>query len=104
VGLRVALHLATADVPDAPAGFRRVLRPGGVLFASLKAGDGAGYDRDDHGRFFARYRADELRDLVEGHGFELRELFSDSPEGARGEWLRLYAEPRTGPLDADRNE
>ena len=57
------LHVAKADMPGLLARLARALKPGGLLLATFKAGEGEG--RDKLGRFYAYYALDELRALVE---------------------------------------
>ena len=44
------LHVPEAALPDILGRIRRALKPGGVFFASFKAGDGG--DRDGFGRYY----------------------------------------------------
>ena len=80
------LHVPREDAPATLRGFRRVLRPGGVLLLSVKRGegemDGDSYDEDR--RRFTLYRADQLRELTEGAGFAVESVASD-------DWVQLLA-------------
>ncbi|WP_137287163.1 class I SAM-dependent methyltransferase [Halorussus salinisoli] len=78
------LHVPREDAPATLGEFRRVVRPGGVVFLSVKAGDGEteGDTYDDDRRQFTLYRADELRELADVAGFEV-ETVSD------GDWVQL---------------
>lgn len=67
-------HLPKPVAADALAELERVLRDRGVLFCSVKRGDGAGFERDDdHGggseRFFAYYRGEEFERALADAGF-----------------------------------
>jgi SAM-dependent methyltransferase len=88
------LHVDRADLPTVLVRLAAVTRPGGLLEAALKEGDGEGWST--HGsisspRHFTYWRADELRPVVEGAGWT--DVSIDSGvAGKRGEtWLELSA-------------
>lgn len=56
-------HVPKADLPTILQRVATALRPGGLLFASFKQGDGEG--EDSLGRFYAYYQPDELTALFE---------------------------------------
>ncbi|MFC4552596.1 MULTISPECIES: class I SAM-dependent DNA methyltransferase [Halorussus] len=80
------LHVAREDAPGTLAEFRRVLRPGGVCFFSVKRGEGEmrsdAYEGDE--RRFTLYEPDELRALVEDAGFAVESTTAD-------DWVTLLA-------------
>lgn len=81
------LHLARTDVPTALAEFRRVLRPGGTLFLTLKYGGETGYDLDGVGRFFAMYEPADVRELLLDTDFDVRDLeVEGTPDDGRWLW------------------
>lgn len=66
------LHLAREDLPGALQGIARSLRPGGLLWVSLKRGRGEWWRGEEPlTRFFALYSEDELDDLLATAGFAL---------------------------------
>jgi SAM-dependent methyltransferase len=60
------LHLERNDIGQALAEIRRTLKPGGLFFASMKAGRGE--QSDAQGRWFSYYELDEWRSLLEAYG------------------------------------
>ena len=89
------LHIPKRDAPAVLRELRRALRPGGVLFISVKRG------RDErwiaHGaggqRFFAFYQEDELDTLLAAAGFAVREGWLDADQLGRPEpWIVRLAE------------
>ena len=58
------LHVPKAEMPALLAGLARALKPGGLLLATFKAGDGEA--RDKLGRFYAYYSLGELQGLFAG--------------------------------------
>lgn len=89
------LHIPKKELPDMLAGFRRVLKEGGLLYLSLIAGsrekiveksvavDGMGP------RFFAFYEMEELIDSLNKGRFKIEHSFVDWDLGV--DWLNVYA-------------
>lgn len=88
------LHLPKRDVPAALAGFRRVVRPGGLVYVGVKAGEGeeliATPRYGGRARFFAYYTPAELEALVQGAGLALLETVVQ-PQGETT-WLNIFAQ------------
>ena len=90
------LHLERHEVTGALAGLRRLLVPGGVLFASVKRGSGR--VRDDDGRWFTLHDEDGWAGHLEAAGFDVVELVGEPARGpstgsvAPG-WISSIARP-----------
>jgi ubiquinone/menaquinone biosynthesis C-methylase UbiE len=82
------LHLPKSQVPDILQEIGRVLKGGGLMVLSVQAGQFEGWDEgyvDGVKRFFARYRREEMADLLAGAGFEVREI--EVNEAGKRTWL-----------------
>jgi ubiquinone/menaquinone biosynthesis C-methylase UbiE len=99
-GLWVCASFLHIPKPDAPAVLRelcRILRPGGVLFISIKRGQGQRWITHKAGgeRFFVFYQEDELDALLAAAGFGVREAWLDADHLGRPEpWIARLAEKR----------
>lgn len=88
------LHVRRSDLPVVLARLADVVRPGGLLRASWKEGDGEAWST--HGpvsrpRHFTYWRADDLRQVVGAAGWSVEEQRGAVP-GSRGEsWLEVLA-------------
>lgn len=87
------LHLAREDVLPTLHEFHRVLRPGGILYLSVKLGDGAAwvmnpYDQT-HPRFFTYWQPELLDALLETAAFHIIDGWQEP--GRRDTWLVRYA-------------
>lgn len=92
------LHLRRQEVALAIAEACRVLRPGGILFASVKGGRGEIRDRE--GRWFTLFEPDEWADLLAANGFAEHRVVSDAgirkrdaaiSEGPNGSWITSFS-------------
>ncbi|ELZ87649.1 ubiquinone/menaquinone biosynthesis methyltransferase UbiE [Haloferax elongans ATCC BAA-1513] len=61
------LHVPREDAPETLCEFSRVLDDDGTLYLSLKHGDESGFDAT--GRYFERYRPEQIRSLLDDAGF-----------------------------------
>jgi ubiquinone/menaquinone biosynthesis C-methylase UbiE len=89
------LHIPKRDAPAVLAELRRTLRPGGVLFISIKRGQGQRWIAHGAGgqRFFVFYQEDELDSLLADAGFTVRESWLDADHLGRPEpWIARLAE------------
>jgi ubiquinone/menaquinone biosynthesis C-methylase UbiE len=88
------LHLPKADAPLALAEMRRALRPQGVLYLAVQEGTTEEWEATTWvpgvARYFARYRSDEIRGLLERVGFLVAELEREPLPNGRT-WLRYLA-------------
>ncbi|MCG7630460.1 class I SAM-dependent methyltransferase [Epibacterium sp. MM17-32] len=76
------LHAPRDDFPTHLMRLRRALKPGGRLALGMKLGEGEG--RDDLGRFYAYYREEELRDILEFFGFTIVNVSRGNGQGLAG--------------------
>ena len=89
------LHIPKSDAPVVLRELRRVLRPEGVLFISVKRGQGQRWIAHGTGgqRFFVFYPEDELDLLLTAAGFTVRESWLDADHLGRPEpWIARLAE------------
>ena len=96
------LHLRREEVARALVEARRVLKPGGVLFASVKEGTGEQQDRE--GRCFTFFKRAEWTDLLATNGFVAQKTSItggltgpslDRTDGASGLWITSFARRST---------
>ncbi len=87
------LHLPHNLATPALQEMRRVLRTGGLLFLSVKEGQGEGMEADPTNpwpaRFYARYTMEEMAGLLQSNGFVISEQTSD--QAPHTHWLRFLA-------------
>lgn len=77
-------HLTRAALPDVLARIARALKPGGLLYASVKEGDGE--ERDRLGRLYTYCSGAQLRALIEETpGLHFEELVSQDVVDFAGE-------------------
>ena len=90
------LHVDRADLPVVLARLATATRPGGLLMASVKEGDGEAWST--HGtvatpRHFVYWREPALREVLLGAGWDVEQV--TSRDGLRGErWLMVTARMR----------
>jgi len=84
------LHLTKREAKEAVSRLTTALKPGGVMFISLKEGKGS---RRENGRFFQYYSEGELEDLENEGRLERLELWKSSALASDGceqvNWLNL---------------
>lgn len=86
------LHVARADLPDVLNRLHGLLKPGGILYASFKYGNG---ERIKDGRYFCDFTEASCRSLMEQAGFIIKEIFvsGDVREGRGDEkWVNAIVE------------
>lgn len=86
------LHVPRTDLPGILQRIRRALKPGGLFYASYKAGKGEGTDR--FGRYFNYPDEDFLRTTY-GPGWaelEIETADGSGYDGAETRWLRVFAQ------------
>lgn len=86
------LHVPRSDAATTLREFHRVLRPGGVVFCSVKRAPTTSGESED--RHFEYYRAGEIRSLVRDAALEPLAVETEA------NWVSVLA--RTGPADAGR--
>ena len=88
------LHIPKRDGLAVLHEFRRALRRGGILYLSVKQGDGERWHAGEYGlqRFFAYYQPGELDALLGEAGFAIAESWTDADSLGRPEaWLNRIA-------------
>jgi ubiquinone/menaquinone biosynthesis C-methylase UbiE len=83
------LHIPRAQAPGVLAEVRRALKPGGVLYLSLKEGEGEKWERREGDRFFTFFRVEEIHALLADAGFGLLEEWIDHT--SKVTWINLLA-------------
>jgi SAM-dependent methyltransferase len=87
------LHVPQREMPDVLKRFAIALKPGGILYASLKEGDGERVAED--GRFFSYFRQEGFKTLLTQQGrFELVESWLTHAADSSGRswpWLNFLA-------------
>lgn len=90
------LHLPKREAPDALREMCRVLVSDGILFLGIQEGTGEGWEAGPHDipveRFFARYRLEEVEDMLSRVGFVILEHHRFDAGSRR--WLQFLAKKR----------
>jgi ubiquinone/menaquinone biosynthesis C-methylase UbiE len=84
------LHLPRAEVPGVLGEVGRVLRPGGVVYISVKEGEGEGWQEAGWRRYFTYYQPDELTQLVEAAGFTVEDMWTKA--GEKAVWISVVGQ------------
>ncbi len=86
------LHAPRGDMPRHLSTLRELLRPGGMFHIGMKTGTGS--KRDDLGRLYTYYTAEELTGLLQDAGFTPFSSRTGSEKGLDGvmaDWVTLTA-------------
>lgn len=79
-------HIPKKDALKTLRGFRRVLKPGGILYVSLRVGKGEKFDRK---KFFTLYTENEFKNLLESCNFKILKMSESENKGEK--WLYIFA-------------
>lgn len=86
------LHIPKIDAKSALLGFKRVLKPSGLIYVSVKGGYDEGVVKStiysDCERFFAFYSEQEIVSLFKDCGFD---ILSVSIDRKKDEWINVFA-------------
>jgi ubiquinone/menaquinone biosynthesis C-methylase UbiE len=89
------LHIPKKEAETTLRELHRVLRPRGLIYASLKEGKGESFVKSqeywDKERFYAFYSMKELRRLFECSGFEVIEDLTEKANGRSATWINIFA-------------
>lgn len=86
------LHLPKNEVSKGLEEFRRVLKPNGILMASVKEGIGEKFETEKYGpRFFVYYKLSEFENKVKESGFKIIDSWVN--KGEKWNWVGLFAKP-----------
>ncbi|MFQ5796282.1 MAG: class I SAM-dependent methyltransferase [Candidatus Bipolaricaulia bacterium] len=89
------LHVSKHALPSALREVHRLLRPGGLLFLSMKEGNGEVRRKS---RLFALYQLDELTVTLQDVDFHILEVRLDPPlEGQDENWINVFARTNESP-------
>lgn len=84
------LHLKKEDISVVLNRLYRVLKPGGVLYVSVKEGNSEEIENDPRlggaSRFFAYYSAQQMREYIENVGFHIIEINESESHNALRTW------------------
>lgn len=86
------LHAPRGDMPRHLGAIRELLRPGGMFHIGMKTGTGE--KRDDLGRLYTYYTAEELTELLSDAGFTPFSSRTGSEKGLDGvmaDWVTITA-------------
>jgi len=83
------LHIPRAQAPGVLAEVWRVLKPGGVLYLSLKEGEGETWEQREGMRFFTFFGLEEVHALLSDAGFTLLEEWIEPAKKVT--WINLLA-------------
>ena len=89
------LHLYDEDADRFLQNLRYNLKPGGILFLSVKEGIETGYD--EKGRYMRNFTGEELRERLEKTGMQILETGVTADKLGRDafRWMNIFAERKT---------
>ncbi|MFH1592975.1 MAG: methyltransferase domain-containing protein [Candidatus Woesearchaeota archaeon] len=86
------LHVPKEDAKNTLLGFKKILKPAGLIYLSVKQGDEEKFvEKDEYkGRtkFFAFYTQDEFKNLIESCNFKIVKVLIDNKKDT---WINVFA-------------
>jgi ubiquinone/menaquinone biosynthesis C-methylase UbiE len=86
------LHVPKKDAKNTLLGFRKILKPAGLIYLSVKQGNEEKFvEKDEYkGRtkFFAFYSEDEFKNLIESCSFKILKVLIDKKKDT---WINVFA-------------
>lgn len=83
------LHLPRSAAPGVLTEIHALLKPGGILYLSLKEGQGEIWEQREGRRFFTFYQAEEVIQLLEQAGFSLLKTWTEPAKSFN--WLNFFS-------------
>ncbi|HKJ27392.1 MAG TPA: class I SAM-dependent methyltransferase [Anaerolineales bacterium] len=84
------LHLQKEEAPGVIKAVHTRLKPGGILYISVKLGEGEEWEHREGLRFFSYFTTKEIEDVVTQAGFSLRRTWLKPTKKLT--WINLLAE------------
>ena len=87
------IHLPKPVVRRLLQDLKEIVRPGGLLAATLAHGESSGFQKSGWipGRYFSRWHKEELTSAVRHAGWDVIELMTVTNRERKGRWLNLLA-------------
>lgn len=81
------LHVPKHELIEVLSGFRKVLKPQGIIYASVKQGVG---EKMENGRFFSYHTLESIESFLSDSGF--KSLIKYTEEKSTGNWATIYSQ------------